>query len=229
MNILSSTAPISALSGRRQFLRASGRELKIAAIAQAVGIIAFVGTALIHGLLASPPVPEVQSPAHHPMDYRLTPTDVLPGDKPDAMVRGDAETFNQIVAVMKAEIKMAQSPRYSSSAQVEFVSAKASNDHVLSLTEVLDRRPQDALGRAVDIHPMVSVTLDENTVGSVQSAMRAIMDKMKSTPVNPFVVVVRFLPHEDGSQARSFGLIKNGSRILFVDEDSRISEVFTSQ
>jgi len=76
---------------------------------------------------------------------------------------------------------------------------------------------------------MVTVTFDEDSVGNVPDAARKIIETMKSMPVDPFAAVVKFVPRAAGSRALSFGLIKTDSRVLFVDEDSKISEVFTSQ
>ena len=224
-------SPSNALS-IRAFTHVGFRELRVAAIAQSIGVVCFVSAAVIYGLIALP-TPEVQRSVIPPTDYQLTPTPatVPPGggDKPADIVKGDAETFNQIVATTKAEMRLAQYPHEFITPQVEFVDVIFASKKVLSLSEARAMPPREILGRTIDLRPMVTVTFDENSVGDVSGAARKIVETMKSMPVDPFTAVVRFVPRAAGSRALSFGLIKTDSRVLFVDEDSKISEVFASQ
>jgi hypothetical protein len=228
--------PVESMLGNplsiRGLMRVGVYELKVAALAQSIGVGCFVSAAVIYGLIALP-TPEAHRSATPPMDYQLTPTPatVPPGggDKPAARVKGDAETFNQIVATTKAEMRLAQSPHESTIPQVEFVDVTSASERVLSLSEARAMPPREILGRTIDLRPMVTVTFDEDSVGNVPDAARKIIETMKSMPVDPFAAVVKFVPRAAGSRALSFGLIKTDSRVLFVDEDSKISEVFTSQ
>jgi hypothetical protein len=221
----------------RSFIRFGVNELKVAAIAQSIGVIVFVSAALIYGLLFVP-APEIEPsvPPAPPIDYQLTPTpaNVLPGDKPALIAKRDVDKFAQIVADVKDKMKSAQAGADYTGSHVQFVAdvlSPSESTARISLGDANALTPKAVLGRTIDVAPEAIFTIQSESIEDAQGAATKLIDKIRSTSTTstaPFVAIMRFVPPDKSVQPVSFGLIKTESRLVFTDEHFKVSEVFAA-
>jgi hypothetical protein len=88
----------------RSFIHVGVRELRAAAIAQAIGVVGFVSAAVIYGLVVLP-APEVPRSVAPPTDYQLTPTPATtpPGDKQGAGDKGGPDLISSWESVQNTK------------------------------------------------------------------------------------------------------------------------------
>lgn len=227
MNATSNVGSIPSSAGlARAFVRVGAQEVRVAALAQSVGVVLFVSAAILYGLLN--PTSEIQRSVSPPVDYQLipTPANTSQGDKPAAIVKSEVETYGQIASALKHQMKSAQAGTDYRAAQVEFVD----NEKIgakLSLDEVDTVPPKELLGRTFEFAPTALVSIHADSVGEAQEAAATLLMEAKTTPSQPFAVILKLAPKGSDSWPVTFGLIKTNSRLIFTDEKHKISEVFT--
>lgn len=96
-------------SSLRTFGHVAAVEIKAAAIAQLIGVVAFAAAALIYGLITIP-TPDAHSRISPPTDHQLTPTPATvpraSPDRPAAIVKGDikpGQSGAQVITVSTVE------------------------------------------------------------------------------------------------------------------------------
>jgi hypothetical protein len=232
------------------FARSSLAELKFAAKAQAIGTSAIVVAAIIYGLISFPspaPTPN-RAPASPAIDYQLTPEPIvtpLRGSQPITISQSKEQI--QVASALKRNMMSLQLELSRSagdgpakgqaslgSMQAEFLDwagAPTKGAEKLPLSQVSVLSARDLLGWTLDVP---STEMREFHAGSLAAAEDFSKNFISSTSAEPpqFILIVLTTPPE-GSKSEpwrpvSLGVVKSGSRLLFIDPDFKVSEVFDS-
>lgn len=218
----------------QDFRRHGVGEIKIALITQALGVAVFVTAAIIYGLITIPsPSPGDYKPVSLPTDYQLTPEPVAPlrenPTKPPMISNVDDAEHIQVVSAIASRMTSSIIGR-----QVEYISRSSlpekSAGARLPLWKIKEVPSSKLLDWTLDIPPLAVIRFNATSATDAGELLKNIIAGSKETTAPQVFMVTVMNPPEGIPPASwtpvSFGLVKDSQRLLFVDSNSKVSEVF---